>query len=83
MFHHTVKCYSLITKEYPAIPIRAISEKYVKMIILVDVQLDAPLRKVLLSPKDVSVEIMTICSQLESLCKQYTVRYLQSCQTVS
>lgn len=53
------------------------------MIILVDVQLDAPLRKVLLSPKDVSVEIMTICSQLESLCKQYTVRYLQSCQTVS
>ncbi|XP_046851992.1 uncharacterized protein LOC124445316 [Xenia sp. Carnegie-2017] len=40
----------------------------------VDVQLDAPLRKVSLSLKDVSVEIMTICSQLESLCKQYTTK---------
>lgn len=40
----------------------------------VDIQLDEPLWKVLLSPGDVAIEVLTLCSQLEPLCKQkYTV----------
>ena len=40
----------------------------------VDIQLDEPLWKVLLSPSDVAIEVLTLCSQLEPLCKRkYTV----------
>ncbi|XP_028400152.1 uncharacterized protein LOC114523436 [Dendronephthya gigantea] len=41
----------------------------------VDIQLDEPLWKVLLSPSDVAIEVLTLCSQLEPLCKRkYTTK---------
>lgn len=41
----------------------------------VDIQLDEPLWKVILTPSDVAIEILTLCSQLEPLCKRnYTTK---------
>ena len=41
---------------------------------LVDIRLNEPLWKVLLTPSDVAIEILTLCTQLEPLCKRtYTV----------
>lgn len=43
--------------------------------ILVEVRLHEPLWKVQFSPDDVAIEILTLCSQLEPLCKkEYAVR---------
>ena len=42
---------------------------------LVEVRLHEPLWKVQFSPDDVAIEILTLCSQLEPLCKkEYAVR---------
>ena len=43
--------------------------------ILVEVRLHEPLWKVQFSPEDVAIEVLTLCSQLEPLCKkEYAVR---------
>ena len=42
---------------------------------LVEVRLHEPLWKVQFSPDDIAIEVLTLCSQLEPLCKkEYAVR---------
>lgn len=48
--------------------------KLIYSFIIVEVRLHEPLWKVQFSPEDVALELLTLCSQLEVLCKKdYTV----------
>lgn len=50
---------------------------YETLNVLVEVRLHEPLWKVQFSPEDVALELLTLCSQLEVLCKkEYTVNYV-------